>query len=139
MDPDPSAYVFTNRSSCKKCPAVLDWYLTPKGKKIPLTAIDGDPHPPDGFSIPAALFGTAVKPRVHFGDCPGADDVRRETEARRSQERPARNNPASLAAEFDAYLAGASPDAIAGAAWAFSYCAKVAQRFADQVVRRLPE
>ena len=49
-------YVFDNSAHCRGCGAEIDWYRTPKGKKIPL-----DP-------------GTL---EAHWSSCPKAKDFRK--------------------------------------------------------------
>jgi hypothetical protein len=49
-----------DKSTCKKCGSVIWWVVTKNGKKAPFTA--------QGVN--------------HFADCPGAEEVRRETHKR---------------------------------------------------------
>ncbi len=49
-------YEFENKGKCKGCGADIEWWLTPKGKHIPLDAGTLEPH---------------------WNDCPNAKEFRR--------------------------------------------------------------
>lgn len=56
-----SGYKFSNHARCKSCMAEIEWWETPRGKKMPFNLMQ------DGIS-PAV---------THFTDCPDADLFRR--------------------------------------------------------------
>lgn len=54
-------YKFENHSKCRSCGAEIEWFTTPRGKKMPF-----------------ALMHEGSSPAVvHFADCPDADLFRR--------------------------------------------------------------
>jgi len=54
-------YRFDNHSRCRACDAEMEWWITPKGKKMP-------------FNLMPAGDSPAV---AHFVTCPEADSFRR--------------------------------------------------------------
>jgi len=56
-----AGYRFDNHSVCKGCKAEVEWWLTPKGKKMP-------------FDLMQSGDSKAV---THFSSCPDAEDFRR--------------------------------------------------------------
>jgi len=57
-------YRLVERSRCKglHCGAMISWYRTPAGKRMPLTPIAGEP-------------GKVLEP--HFASCPDANEFRK--------------------------------------------------------------
>jgi len=69
-------YVFDNEANCRGCGAQIEWWITPKCKKMPMSV------------VPLDAAGEVVKPgsltavrefvrRAHWSDCPNAEDFRR--------------------------------------------------------------
>jgi hypothetical protein len=56
-----NGYKFSNHSRCKGCMVEIEWWETPRGKKMPFLLM------PEGTS-PA---------KTHFADCPDADLFRK--------------------------------------------------------------
>lgn len=56
-----AGYKFSNHAKCRGCEAEVEWYETPRGKKMPFDLM------PEGNS-PAA---------THFTTCPEADTFRK--------------------------------------------------------------
>lgn len=56
-----SSYIFSNHALCKSCRAEIEWWETPRGKKMP-------------FNLMLAGESPAV---THFTDCPDADLFRK--------------------------------------------------------------
>jgi hypothetical protein len=54
-------YKFSNHGLCKSCQAEIEWYETPRGKKMP-------------FNLMPVGSSPAV---THFSDCPEADLFRK--------------------------------------------------------------
>ena len=54
-----AGYVFSNHAACKGCGATVEWFTTPKGKKMPM---DVD---------------TAGNVVSHFSTCKNAEDFRK--------------------------------------------------------------
>jgi hypothetical protein len=64
-------YVFDNESCCKGCGAQIEWWITPKGNKMPMSIVEKK----DGVGFFAKTVGFL---RVaHFVDCPNAKDFRK--------------------------------------------------------------
>jgi len=138
-------YVYSGSSACKKCGAMIEWWKTPpkpdkpKGANMCLNLVEGAPEPAEGTRIPSSDFHLAIKPRVHWETCPGAEDIKRETAERRANEPgPASPSRPNLAQELDEFFARMNPDQYAGAVFAFEYIAKVARRFKEQTETRIP-
>lgn len=56
-----AGYKFQNHSNCRSCKAEIEWWETPRGKKMP-------------FDLMPAGDSPAV---THFTTCPNADEHRR--------------------------------------------------------------
>jgi hypothetical protein len=54
-------YIFDNYGECRGCGEDIDWYLTPRGKKLPFNHMDKGTDP-------------AI---AHFSTCPEADSFRK--------------------------------------------------------------
>ena len=55
-------YIFDNYGECRGCGEDIDWYSTPRGKKLPFNHMDKGTDP-------------AI---AHFSTCPEADSFRKE-------------------------------------------------------------
>ena len=70
-------------STCSSCGAEIDWYLTRKGKSIP---IDPDPVPDGNLFFHGSVIHYAKHPpapgeeryKSHFATCPNAKHHRRK-------------------------------------------------------------
>ena len=63
-----AGFEYTNDGVCRSCGAAIEWYVTPGGKKIPMSVIKpGDP-----------LKTSAEFRQPHFADCPEASNFRRK-------------------------------------------------------------
>jgi hypothetical protein len=61
-----AGYEYDNDSACRGCQAPIEWWITPGGKKIPMSVIKpGDP-----------LKTSAEVRQPHFVDCPEAANFR---------------------------------------------------------------
>jgi len=66
---EEAGYVYDNDAVCRGCRQAIEWWITPKGKKMPMSVIE--------------VRESLVKPvecirRVpHWTDCPNAQDFRR--------------------------------------------------------------
>jgi hypothetical protein len=68
-------YVFDNEANCRGCGAPMEWWITPKGKKMPMSII---PLDAEGKVVPSGSL-TPVREYVrhpHWSDCPNAEDFR---------------------------------------------------------------
>lgn len=69
-------YVFDNEGTCRGCGEPIEWFITPRGKKMPMSVI-----PLDAKGEP--IIGASVVPvkeyvrRPHWSNCPNAADFRR--------------------------------------------------------------
>jgi hypothetical protein len=62
-------YVYDNDSHCRGCGAPIEWWITPKGKKMPLSAVIVG-------SLAAGNRKEILEP--HWVSCPNADDFRKK-------------------------------------------------------------
>lgn len=60
-------YVYDNDATCRGCGAPIEWWITPRGKKMPMSVID------EG----TLQTGRREVRRPHWGDCPNAKDFKR--------------------------------------------------------------
>jgi hypothetical protein len=67
-----AGYVFDNEGVCKGCGAKIDWFITPKGRKMPMSVIEVR-------KTQSGLSPVVGYKRVpHWTDCPNAKDFRRK-------------------------------------------------------------
>lgn len=59
-------YEFDNEARCRGCGEPIEWWITPRGKKMPMTVQKPDP-----------LHSSAEIRVPHWGLCPNADDFRK--------------------------------------------------------------
>jgi hypothetical protein len=65
-------YVFDNEATCRGCGQPIEWWITPKNKKMPMSVkeVAGEagpfPHPTELIRVP------------HFSDCPEASSFRKK-------------------------------------------------------------
>lgn len=52
-------YVFDNESKCRSCEAEIEWWITPRGKKMPMRVFQE--------------HGESIR-RAHFADCPSVKE-----------------------------------------------------------------
>ena len=62
-------YEYVNDSNCRGCGARIEWWITPRGKRIPM-------EPKIVGSITAGDRREIVEP--HWQNCPNADDFRKK-------------------------------------------------------------
>jgi len=69
-------YVFDNEATCRGCQAPIEWWVTPKGKKMPMSvlALDANREVIKGASLTRPVEFVR---RPHWSDCPNAADFRR--------------------------------------------------------------
>lgn len=60
-------YEFDNESTCRGCQAPIEWWITPKGKKMPLSRV----------KIGDQLKRNVEALQPHWADCANAEDFRR--------------------------------------------------------------
>jgi hypothetical protein len=63
-DLEKLGYKYTGSSACRGCGADMQWFLTPRGKKMPLSA------------IPGTEDDDSQKLQVHWEVCPEKDKFR---------------------------------------------------------------
>lgn len=62
-----AGYEYDNDSACRGCQAPIEWWITPAGKKMPMTV-----------KATGTLLKASGDVRVpHWSDCPNAKDFRR--------------------------------------------------------------
>lgn len=71
-----AGYVFDNEGICKGCGAEIEWFITPNGRKSPMSVVPLDK------SGAVVQPGSLVRPfrfvrRSHFSDCPNREDFRK--------------------------------------------------------------
>ena len=66
-------YVYDNDAFCRGCGAPIEWWITPKGKKMPMS-VNEIKDETCGFPQPILRVDRVP----HFVDCPNADHFRRE-------------------------------------------------------------
>ena len=71
-DLEAMGYVFDNEAKCRGCGEDIEWWITPRGKKMPMSvkAVRERDSP-----ISPILRWERV---VHWADCPKADSFRRK-------------------------------------------------------------
>lgn len=62
-----AGYEYDNDSSCRGCQAPIEWWITPNGKKMPMTVKKAG----------NVLFESAEVRIPHWSDCPNAKDFKR--------------------------------------------------------------
>jgi hypothetical protein len=62
-----AGYEYDNDSNCPGCGAPVEWWITPNGKKMPLTVT----------KTATIHHATADVRQPHFSDCPNAKDFRK--------------------------------------------------------------
>lgn len=70
-------YVFDNEATCRGCGEPVEWWITPKSKKMPMSVLAIDTK---GEIVPQ---GSLTRPhefvrRTHFSLCPNAADFRKK-------------------------------------------------------------
>ncbi len=76
-DLEAMGYVFDNEAKCRGCEAAIEWWITPNGKKMPMSVLPLDAQ---GQKI----IGASLTPvyeyvrRPHFADCPKASEFRKK-------------------------------------------------------------
>lgn len=65
-------YVFDNEARCRGCHEPIEWWITPRGKKMPMTvqAVHSDP---DNAVSPVVRYDRVP----HFGVCPNVEEFRK--------------------------------------------------------------
>jgi RyR domain-containing protein len=66
-----AAWVFDNEGRCRGCGEPIEWWITPNGKKMPMTV---KALSKDGFLSPVTDFIRVP----HWGECEAADQFRRK-------------------------------------------------------------
>jgi hypothetical protein len=69
-------YVFDNEGNCRGCGAAIEWWITPNGKKMPMSVLELNKQ---GDIVFEGTLGprTEFVRRPHWSDCPNADDFRK--------------------------------------------------------------
>lgn len=69
---EAAGYLFDNESHCRACGAPIEWYISPRNKKIPfdVVAVKGT----DTFFSPVREFQRIP----HWASCPNAADFRKK-------------------------------------------------------------
>jgi hypothetical protein len=71
-DLEALGYVYDNDARCRGCDAHIEWWITPKGKKMPFSVKEVK-RDPDVFFSPSVQ----IERVPHFSDCPTAADWRK--------------------------------------------------------------
>lgn len=58
-----AGYRFDNLAYCRGCGALIEWWITPAGKRMPMDVTDNI---------------SSAKTQAHWATCPKAQDFRRE-------------------------------------------------------------
>jgi hypothetical protein len=70
-DLEALGYVFDNEARCRGCGAAIEWWLTPKGKKMPMSV--KEVRETDSPVSPVKEWRRIP----HFSDCPKVADFRK--------------------------------------------------------------
>lgn len=70
-----AGYEFTGESRCKGCGEYIEWYVTPHGKRMPMTVQDVKD---ESKIFPQPILRTIRVP--HWQVCPNAEDFRKPKE-----------------------------------------------------------
>lgn len=70
-DLEATGYLFDSEGHCRGCGEPIEWWITPKGKKMPMSVIEVRER-----ESPIAPI-LRIDRVSHFSNCPSADDFRR--------------------------------------------------------------
>jgi hypothetical protein len=62
-----AGYEYDNDANCRGCGAKIEWWITPKGKKMPMSVT----------STATIQHATGDVRQPHFSDCPNVADFRK--------------------------------------------------------------
>lgn len=65
-------FVYDNDAMCRGCRAPIEWWITPKGKKMPMSVVE---IKDESKVFPQPILRVIRVP--HWGTCPNAEDFRR--------------------------------------------------------------
>jgi hypothetical protein len=63
-----AGWEYTNDGVCRGCQAKIEWWISPRGKKMPMSVI----------STATIQHATGDVRQPHFADCPEADQFRKK-------------------------------------------------------------
>lgn len=66
-------YVFDNEATCRGCGAPIEWWITPKDKKMPMSVVEVKD---ETKTFPQPILRIERIP--HWSNCPNAQDFRRK-------------------------------------------------------------
>jgi hypothetical protein len=69
-----AGYEYSNDGTCRGCGAPVEWWLTPAGKRMPMTVLTSADR---NSTISGMLKDPGDKRQSHFADCPDAVKFRR--------------------------------------------------------------
>jgi anti-sigma factor RsiW len=69
-----AGYHYDGDGTCRGCQAPIEWWITPGGKKMPMTVIAASDR---SKSIKAMMKDSGDLRQSHFADCPEATKFRR--------------------------------------------------------------
>lgn len=69
-----AGYEYDNDGTCRACGAAIEWWITPAGKKMPMTVLRASDR---SSSIKEIMKDSGDLRQSHFVDCPEADKFRR--------------------------------------------------------------
>lgn len=72
-DLEKMGYVFDNEARCRGCEAPIEWWITPRGKKMPMSVKEVRNDGTDNVLSPVV----EIRRIPHWSDCPNAGDFRR--------------------------------------------------------------
>lgn len=70
-DLQSAGYMFDNEARCRGCRQAIEWWITPKGAKMPMSVIEVREGNSNLFPI------TEIQRRPHWANCPNAAEFRR--------------------------------------------------------------
>ena len=71
-DLEARGYVFDNEANCRGCGQPIEWWITPRGKKMPMTVKEVKD---ETKVFPQPVLRLERLP--HWSDCPNADSFRK--------------------------------------------------------------
>ena len=72
-DLEAMGYVFDNEAHCRGCGALIEWWITPRDKKMPMSVVEVKD---ESKVFPQPILRVERVP--HWGICPRAEDFRKK-------------------------------------------------------------
>src|SRR5258706_9391030 len=76
-DLEAAGWLFDNEAKCRGCGAEIEWWVTPSGRKCPMSVVPLDER---GEVVPPGSLLRVIRfvRRSHFSDCPEAASFRKK-------------------------------------------------------------